>query len=92
MQLMSMLASPVPGAAPRGRRPVEADPRERELHLAVATARLIHKQPVDQLAAGFDVSARTIHYWTDKALTYEGKLAAALRRFKALAASPSASN
>lgn len=55
----------------RGRPQVEADPQERERHIACACRRLLRGESVGRVARRFDVSERTVHYWTNRALQYD---------------------
>jgi len=85
MSIAASLLGPRPiASAPkprrRGRPPVAADPDQRQLHTTVAKARLLYGKSVADVCTIFDVSPRTVAYWTKLALGYEGPIADALRR------------
>ena len=78
LRLLSMPSTLAPGR-PRGRPPADADASGRERHILAATMRLFLGWSVPRVAERLDVSHRTVHYWTDRALGYDDPRAEALR-------------
>lgn len=63
-----------------GRPRVSENPEARERHIQCAMMRLATFATVEETAAAFDISERTVHNWTALALTYQDHRSNFLRR------------
>jgi len=73
MTMASVLSAPASCVVPLrkvGRPRVGEIPAERKRHIEVATWRLVHGHTIAETCRAFDISERTVRYWTRLALTY----------------------